>query len=139
MNILKSLSASERELNKFRKVVEQINALEPEMQSLSDEQLRAKTDELKARLRTPEELPEGDQNEWLREKLGDLLVEAFAVVREARVRLTVSPAPDPIRTASVRQLPRRPHPLCDLLLESVELFFVEHGPHTPLPVEVEIR
>ncbi len=105
MNILKSLSASERELNKFRKVVEQINALEPEMQSLSDEQLRAKTDEFKARLRTPEELPEGDRNEWLREKLGDLLVEVFAVVREARVRLTVSPAPDPDRLCASASSP----------------------------------
>ncbi len=50
-----------------------INALEPEMAKLSDEALRAKTGELRARL------PSG-------ESLDDLLPEAFAAVREASVR-----------------------------------------------------
>ncbi len=64
---------NERELKRHRLVVEQINALEPEMQKLSDEQLRAKTDEFKARLAGGE-------------TLDDLLPEAFAAVREAAVR-----------------------------------------------------
>ena len=65
----------ERALAKYREVVERINALEPDMQKLSEEQLRAKTDEFKQRL---------DDGETL----DDLLPEAFAVVREASVRTT---------------------------------------------------
>ncbi len=64
---------NERELKRHRETVERINALEPDMQRLSDEQLRAKTDEFKARLAAGE-------------TLDDLLPEAFAVVREAAVR-----------------------------------------------------
>ncbi len=64
---------NERELKRLRKEVEQINALEPYVQSLSDEQLRAKTDEFKERLAAGE-------------TLDDLLPEAFAVVREAARR-----------------------------------------------------
>ena len=66
-------SSNDRQLKPLRKQVEKINALEPEMQRLSDEQLRAKTDEFKARY------AEG-------ETLDALLNEAFAVVREAGVR-----------------------------------------------------
>ncbi len=64
---------NERELNRHREVVEQINALEPEIQQLSDDALRAKTDEFRARL---------EQGETL----DDILPEAYAVVREAAVR-----------------------------------------------------
>ncbi len=64
----------ERALSKYREIVEEINALEPEMQALTDEQIRAKTDEFRQRLQT------GD------ETLDDLLVETFAVVREAAKR-----------------------------------------------------
>jgi preprotein translocase subunit SecA len=62
-----------RGLKRYREVVAQINALEPSLQALSDDQLRAKTDEFKRRLQdgTP---------------LDALLVEAFAVVREASRR-----------------------------------------------------
>jgi preprotein translocase subunit SecA len=63
----------ERALSKYRGTVEEINALEPDMQKLSDDALRAKTDEFKARLAAGA-------------TLDDLLVEAFAVVREASVR-----------------------------------------------------
>jgi preprotein translocase subunit SecA len=63
----------ERALAKYRDTVEEINALEPEMQQLDDAALRAKTDEFKQRLANGE-------------SLDDLLVEAFAVVREAAVR-----------------------------------------------------
>jgi len=74
-NVLKKVfgSKNERELNKLKPVVEQINALEPEMQALSDDQLRAKTQALKERI---------DKGATLDE----LLPEAFAVVREASVR-----------------------------------------------------
>ncbi|ADQ13944.1 preprotein translocase subunit SecA [Halanaerobium hydrogeniformans] len=66
---------NEVELEKLQPIVDEINELEPEMQALSDEELKAKTDEFKNRL------AEG-------ETLDDLLTEAFAVVREAAQRST---------------------------------------------------
>lgn len=65
----------ERALAKYREIVEKVNALEPEMQALSDDELRNKTMEFKQRLTAGE-------------ILDDLLTEAFAVVREASVRTT---------------------------------------------------
>ncbi|MBR4966214.1 MAG: preprotein translocase subunit SecA [Lachnospiraceae bacterium] len=65
---------SERELKRNAKTIDRIEALRPEMQVLSDEQLKAKTDEFKKRL------TEG-------ETLDDILPEAFAVVREAGKRV----------------------------------------------------
>src|SRR5262245_439684 len=62
-----------RSMKRMQSRVVDISALEPEMQALSDEELRAKTDEFKARL------AEGAE-------LDDLVDEAFAVAREAGVR-----------------------------------------------------
>ncbi len=62
-----------QKLKKIQPLVEQINALEPEIQKLSDTQLRSKTDEFKERLSKGETLDE-------------LLPEAFAVVREVAQR-----------------------------------------------------
>ena len=67
---------NDRELKRMGKVVARINALEDTMQALGDDELRAKTDEFRARL--------GDG-----ETLEQLLPEAFAVVREAGVRAWV--------------------------------------------------
>lgn len=64
---------SEHELKRIKPLVDKVEALRPTMQALSDEQLRAKTDEYKKRL------AEG-------ETLDDLLPEAFATVREAAKR-----------------------------------------------------
>ena len=64
---------SERELKRIRRTVDAIEELRPAMQALTDEELRAKTDEFRKRLE------EG-------ETLDDLLVEAFAVVREGAKR-----------------------------------------------------
>jgi len=64
---------SERELKRIAPIVDKIESLRPEMQALSDEQLRGKTQEFKKRL------AEG-------ETLDDLLPEAYAVVREAGKR-----------------------------------------------------
>jgi len=63
-------SKNERELKRMNKVVVQINALEPQMQQLGDEALRAKTQEFRDRYEKGETLDE-------------LLPEAFATVREA--------------------------------------------------------
>ncbi len=67
-------SYSDKEIKKIMPVVNKINSLEPEMEALSDEELRAKTDEFKARL-----------NDGA--TLDDILPEAFAVVREASKRV----------------------------------------------------
>ena len=64
---------SQRELKLIEPLVDQIEALEPEYEKLSDEELRAKTTEFKNRLAQGE-------------TLDDLLVEAFATVREAAKR-----------------------------------------------------
>ena len=64
---------SENELKRVYPIVDAIEALEPEIQKLSDAELKDKTREFKQRL------AEG-------ETLDDLLPEAFAVVREAAVR-----------------------------------------------------
>ncbi len=67
-------SRNERLIKQYSKTVTHINALEPAMQALSDEQLRAKTEEFKQRYQNGE-------------TLDDLLPEAFAVVREAGKRV----------------------------------------------------
>jgi preprotein translocase subunit SecA len=74
--LLKSIfgSKNERELKRMGKVVVRINALEPAMQALSDEQLKAKTQEFRDRYQKGETLE-------------NLLPEAFAVVREASRRV----------------------------------------------------
>ena len=66
-------SANDRYIKRQYKTVEKINSLEPEISSLTDEQLKAKTQEFKNRLSQGE-------------TLDDLLPEAFAVVREAAKR-----------------------------------------------------
>ncbi len=66
-------SRNERLLKQYRRVVAQINALEPGLEGLSDEALRAKTDEFRARHAKGE-------------TLDALLPEAFAVVREGSKR-----------------------------------------------------
>jgi preprotein translocase subunit SecA len=75
-NFLKSIfgSRNERLLKQYKKRVTVINGLEPAMQKLSDAELRAKTDEFKARISKGE-------------TLDDLLPEAFATVREAGKRV----------------------------------------------------
>ncbi|SFI64599.1 preprotein translocase subunit SecA [Thermoflavimicrobium dichotomicum] len=70
----KLFDANERTLAKYSKIVDKIEALEPQISSLSDSELRAKTDEFKKRLQDGE-------------TLDDLLVEAYAVVREAAKRV----------------------------------------------------
>ena len=65
---------SDRELKRIYPIVDKIESMRSEMQALSDEELRAKTEAFKARL------AEG-------ETLDDILPEAFAVVREAARRV----------------------------------------------------
>jgi preprotein translocase subunit SecA len=67
-------SRNDRTLRRMRKIVSKINAMEPELEKLSDDELKAKTAEFRARL------AKGDTVE-------SLLPEAFAVVREASKRV----------------------------------------------------
>ncbi|MBQ3574101.1 MAG: preprotein translocase subunit SecA, partial [Clostridia bacterium] len=66
--------SNEGELKKIRKIVDKINALEPDMQKRSDDELRAKLNELKGRAQKGE-------------SLDDLLPETYALSREAAVRV----------------------------------------------------
>lgn len=70
----KVFDPNKREIKKLTKMSEQIEALASETAALSDDQLRAKTEEFKARYQKGETLDE-------------LLTEAFAVVREAAKRV----------------------------------------------------
>src|SRR5687767_8951911 len=76
MSVLtKILRAGEgRKVKRLAEIIPEINAFEPEMQALSDDALRAKTPEFRQRLANGEDL-------------NDLLIEAFAVVREAAHRV----------------------------------------------------
>jgi len=75
MGLLKKLvDPSRRQLAKMEKIADAIDALAGEMKALTDEQLKAKTDEFKKRLADGE-------------TLDDLLPEAYAVVREASTRV----------------------------------------------------
>ncbi|MBO6919397.1 MAG: preprotein translocase subunit SecA [Rhizobiaceae bacterium] len=66
-------SSNDRRIKGYRPRVEAINALEPQMQALSDEELKGQTEKLKADLEAGK-------------SLDDILVPAFATVREAAVR-----------------------------------------------------
>ncbi len=77
----------ERDLKKLAPRVEAINALEPAMEALSDDALRARTPEFRERLRKAlEGVPAEDLKQARNAALDDLLEEAFAVVREASRR-----------------------------------------------------
>ena len=67
-------SRNERILRRLRKQVSKINKMEPAFEALSDDELRAKTDEFRSRLANGETLQQ-------------ILPEAFATVREAGKRV----------------------------------------------------
>ena len=96
-------SRNERLLKQYSRLVREINGLEPQIAALSDEALRAKTDEFRARIRdrlaavSEDEAPTAAaglpntastaRDKALRAALDELLPEAFAVVREAGKRV----------------------------------------------------
>lgn len=88
MSILTKIfgTSNDRFLKKIKPIVDQINTLESRMMSLTDAELRQKTDEFKERLSNGE-------------IMDNLLPEAFATVREASRRILIAPNPDsPNRT-----------------------------------------
>ncbi len=83
---------NEREVKRLQPALARINALEPEMQKLSDSDLRARTEEFRRRIRQRVERERIDPEDEraselealaLKEALDEVLPEAFAVVREA--------------------------------------------------------
>jgi preprotein translocase subunit SecA len=82
-------TSNEREIKRIRPLVEKINGLEPQMQQLTDEQLRAKTDEFRGRIRERLQGIEDDTEraEARKQILDEVLPEAFAVAREAGRRV----------------------------------------------------
>ena len=82
-------TSNEREIKRIQPLVESINALEPEIKQLSDEQLRAKTEEFRQRIRERVDAVEdaGEKDRELAAALDEILPEAFAVVREAGWRV----------------------------------------------------
>ncbi|HWW22999.1 MAG TPA: preprotein translocase subunit SecA [Edaphobacter sp.] len=85
-------TSNERAIKRLMPIVAQINAFEPAIQALSDDQLRAKTTEFRQRiadaLKGIEDTPENKEERYAAEKaaLDAILPEAFAVVREAGKR-----------------------------------------------------
>ncbi len=81
MNLLKLIfgTKSQRDLKKIRPLVARINEIEESYQSLTDDELKAKTDEFRTRLANGE-------------SLDDLLCEAYATVKNACRRLTAAKA-----------------------------------------------
>ncbi len=85
---------NKREIEKLSGLVDQISALEPEFEFLSDEALRAKTDEFRARIAsnlphlggTEGGLDEKEHRQAEQDVLDEILPEAFAAVREASKR-----------------------------------------------------
>jgi preprotein translocase subunit SecA len=89
-NLLNTLAGNplEREIKRYRQVVDEINALEPRMQAMSNDDLRNFTGELRERVAVQVEGIE-DKDELKkaeREALNEVLPEAFAAVREASRR-----------------------------------------------------
>ncbi len=78
-------TANERVIKKLLPIVSQIGAFEPEMEKLSDEQLRAKTTDFRARIAAKlQGLTDAEEIKTAeRAALDEILPEAFAVVREA--------------------------------------------------------
>ena len=81
---------NERELKKMSKKIQNINVLEPKISKLSDDQLRAKTDEFKKKIaqrlsseRFSEIEDDKQKKKVIQAALDEVLAEAFAVVREA--------------------------------------------------------
>ena len=111
-------SKNDRELKRMRPLIEEINALEPELEALSLDGLRAKTDEFRAHIQTATQAvrsqledaqarmdtqEEAEEREYIKEEydktekelrqaeaetLDDLLPQAFATVRETSRRVT---------------------------------------------------
>ena len=77
-------TSNERTVKRMLPMVKAINALEPEMQQLSDEQMLAKTDEFRARIAARvADIQDAEERYKLNKTCWTIMPEAFALVREA--------------------------------------------------------
>src|SRR5687768_18239052 len=126
-------SRNERLLKRYTRIVAQVNAMEPKVQAMTDEQLRARTQELRAGLSGP--------NATLRS--AEVLPEAFAIVRESMdrnigIRQIFNPEEDEF-TATVKFDPSRLDPAGRALYEDVQKRLIATGESwqkVPIPVEL---
>jgi preprotein translocase subunit SecA len=83
-------SETDRFMKQIKPTVQAVNDLEPQIKKLSDEEMRAKTEEFKAYIAKAVEGIEDQIERRIAERdaLNEILVEAFALVREASVRVT---------------------------------------------------
>src|ERR1044072_7735035 len=83
-------SSNQRFLKSILPLVEKVNALEPSMQALSDDELRARTGQFKGRVQNAVGDSSDKEERKRRERaaLDEILPDAFALVREASVRTT---------------------------------------------------
>ena len=83
-------SSNQRYLKTIQPIVDEINALEPSVKKLSDEELRARTAVFKEKLQQAVvgARDKEERKRLEREALDEILPEAFAIVREASVRTT---------------------------------------------------
>lgn len=81
--------ANTKALKKYEEKVKEINALEPEIQKLSDEELKNKTKIFQEKIRSviKEDKTEEENNDAIQKEMNKILPEAFAVVREASRRV----------------------------------------------------
>ena len=84
-------SRNERELKRLQAYVDRINQIEPSVQKLSNDELKAKTGEFRERVNNSlsnlnPDLSPSDRRQAVENALNELLPEAFAVVREAAKR-----------------------------------------------------
>jgi len=78
---------NKREIDRYSQLVDQVNALEQQFEALSDEALRAKTNEFRAQIQAARQNLEGDERKKAEQTaLDEIMPEAFATVREASKR-----------------------------------------------------
>ena len=81
---------NKKTIEQYSGIAQEINSLEPKFEALSDEALRAKTDEFRKRIADAvgnlEGLDEKEQFKFQQDALNEILPEAFAAVREAAKR-----------------------------------------------------
>ncbi len=89
-NFVKLFSGNptKKTVQQYSPIVEQVNVLEAQIEALSDDALRAKTDEFRSRLDKALDglMDEKDRRRFEQDELNEILPEAFAVVREASKR-----------------------------------------------------
>ena len=121
-------SRNERLLKRYTRMVAQISAMEPKVQAMSDEQLLARTTELRAGLK------------FRKLDFAEVYPEAFAIIRESMdrnigIRQIFNPEEDPINKFDPRKLDEKAHQLYDQVQQQI-IATGESWQTVPIPVEL---